>query len=353
VSFPAAVAIFGSGGFARDLGNGLYSAGIRIDAYLDWSSGTSPSVGPRVGYLDYENRAVPVLLGINNPYADSRKILAALGEAGFTNVLSPVNAVKLLAGVGGSLESFWLSTREVQQDEPPAGRWDLLPLLLDDDSKSTFKNIQEYRQTGEFSRIPKPLPLIEQYFAPDLKSFIDYSSFIDVGAFDGDTIKSITGNQVRVKEYLGFEPDDKNFLESKKALAASGLAGEIFPFGCSKLDSEVSFTNTGDSSSAIDPSGSHRVRVINLDSFLAKRSFVPTFIKMDIEGSELDALLGLRETISTHSPVLALSVYHKPHDLHDIPKFIFEVNESYRFHIRTYGFNTFETVLYAIPTSSN
>lgn len=353
MSFPAAVAIFGSGGFARELGNGLKSAGIEVDEYLDWDTGTSPSVGPRLGYLDYENRSMPVLLGINNPYADSRKILAALQVAGFTNVLSPVNAVKLLAEVGGNLESFWLSTKKFQQDESVAGRWDLLSFLLDDVSKFTLKTIQEYRVTGEFSRIPEPLPLIEQYFAPDLKRFIDYSSFIDVGAFDGDTIKSIIENQVRVKEYLGFEPDDKNFLKSKKALVASGLAGEIVPFGCSKLDGEVSFTNTGDSSSAIDPSGSRRVRVINLDGFLAKRSFVPTFIKMDIEGSELDALSGLRETISTHSPVLAISVYHRPHDLNDIPKFIYEVNESYRFHIRTYGFNTFETVLYAIPTSFN
>jgi FkbM family methyltransferase len=293
-----------------------------------------------------------VLLGINNPYADTKKILAALLQSGFTNVISPVEAIKLLSEVGGSLESFWLSTSQPQVTDFEAEDWDLFPLLLDETSRETLRDIQAYRLTGEIYRIPEPLPLSDQYFAPDLQGLIDYSKFIDVGAFNGDTIKAIIENEVRVTDYLGFEPDEKNFLDAEKYLLESGLAGAVFPFACSMRDGEVAFTNTGDSSSAISSSGSHSVKVVNLDGFLAKRSFRPTFIKMDIEGSELDALFGLKETISNQSPVLALSVYHKPNDLRDIPKFIFEINDSYRFYIRTYGFNTFETVLYAIPKSS-
>lgn len=72
-----------------------------------------------------------------------------------------------------------------------------------------------------------------------------------------------------------------------------------------------------------------------------------TFIKMDIEGSEREALIGACKTIQKDKPKLALSIYHKPEDILEIPHIIYTYNNNYKFAIRQYASNMFETILYA------
>lgn len=73
-----------------------------------------------------------------------------------------------------------------------------------------------------------------------------------------------------------------------------------------------------------------------------------TFIKMDIEGSELKALKGAEESIKRWHPILALSVYHKPEDIVEIPEYIRSIVPEYKLYLRTYQENHNETVLYAV-----
>ena len=74
-----------------------------------------------------------------------------------------------------------------------------------------------------------------------------------------------------------------------------------------------------------------------------------TFIKMDIEGAEYEALLGAKETIQKNKPKLAISIYHKPEDIISIPKLIKSMVPNYRLYIRHYSNADNETVLYANP----
>ena len=71
---------------------------------------------------------------------------------------------------------------------------------------------------------------------------------------------------------------------------------------------------------------------------------------MDIEGSELDALKGGEKIIKRDLPHLAISIYHKPSDLWEIGLYLFSIHgNKYKYYIRNYGHQTFDTVLYAIP----
>jgi hypothetical protein len=73
------------------------------------------------------------------------------------------------------------------------------------------------------------------------------------------------------------------------------------------------------------------------------------FIKMDIEGSEMEALKGAASTIRTKKPRLAISVYHKPEDIITIPAFLQNLVPEYKFYLRHDCLvNLTETVLYAI-----
>lgn len=73
-----------------------------------------------------------------------------------------------------------------------------------------------------------------------------------------------------------------------------------------------------------------------------------SFIKMDVEGEELNALHGAKETIAMKKPKLAICIYHKKEDLIEIPKYIKELNENYKLYIRAHMDGCAELVLYAV-----
>ena len=77
----------------------------------------------------------------------------------------------------------------------------------------------------------------------------------------------------------------------------------------------------------------------------------PTFIKMDIEGAQLDALEGARRSIQTNRPILSVCVYHKQDDLWRIPLFIDALVEEYRLFLRPHEVDGKQLVCYAVPAN--
>jgi len=59
-----------------------------------------------------------------------------------------------------------------------------------------------------------------------------------------------------------------------------------------------------------------------------------TFIKMDIEGAEVAALLGTQNHIKRSKPKLAISLYHKLPDLIEIPRLIRQLVPEYKFYFQ-------------------
>ena len=68
---------------------------------------------------------------------------------------------------------------------------------------------------------------------------------------------------------------------------------------------------------------------------------------MDVEGSELKALKGAKNIITQQKPRLAISIYHKPLDVFEIPDYILSLVPEYKMYIRQYASDFTETVLYA------
>jgi hypothetical protein len=73
-----------------------------------------------------------------------------------------------------------------------------------------------------------------------------------------------------------------------------------------------------------------------------------SFIKMDVEGSELEALKGAQKQIKANKPKLAICVYHKKEDLLTIPQYILSVRPDYKLYLRHYGGLTTDLILYAV-----
>ena len=97
----------------------------------------------------------------------------------------------------------------------------------------------------------------------------------------------------------------------------------------------------------IDSKQSVPINVLSIDDFMKDKE-APTFIKMDIEGSETEALLGAKKIIKKYKPKLAISVYHNATDLWKIPLLIKSLNNDYKIYLRHYSNEIMDTICYAV-----
>jgi FkbM family methyltransferase len=189
----------------------------------------------------------------------------------------------------------------------------------------------------------------EQYFSLAEIPWGEEEVFVDCGALYGEsTLDFINRCEKQGGTYskvFGFEPDPTNYLRAVDNLARfRGV--KIFNAGVSNHDGTEKFLSYGPAS-RMGEVGTEEARVVTLDKALESERV--TFIKMDIEGSELDALRGAAKIIRAQKPKLAICVYHKFEDNWEIPEFIWSLNPEYQLFMRHYSKGLYETVLYALP----
>lgn len=91
-----------------------------------------------------------------------------------------------------------------------------------------------------------------------------------------------------------------------------------------------------------------RVETLTIDDLVNNEKLDRVdFIKMDIEGAELESLRGAENTICRFRPKLAICVYHKLNDFWEIPQYIDSLELGYRFSLRHFTIHAEETVLFA------
>lgn len=189
----------------------------------------------------------------------------------------------------------------------------------------------------------------------DLQYFDDFISlkegevFVDVGAFDGATSEkffSLIKKQGKSggKSFL-FEPNSEN--QEKISTLLQGENYQLFPVGAWESEDVLRFTEEKGAGNGISQEGTLSISVNSLDNCLKNEKV--DYIKMDIEGAELSALKGARETILREKPKLAISVYHKAEDIVDLFAYIHGLLPEFQFYLRHYSSSYTETVLYAIP----
>jgi FkbM family methyltransferase len=221
-------------------------------------------------------------------------------------------------------------------------------LWSDEASLQEFVTQVRWRMLFDFDALSDPVrhPI---YFPADLVGISDDEVFVDCGAYDGDTIQSFLSQPKRsFSKIVAFEPDPSNFarLEANVALLPECDRIQIRRTGVGKESGFVPFSASGTESSAMG-SGESVVECVALDEVLDGE--IPSYVKMDIEGSELDAIRGARRTIQAHRPVLAICSYHAQDHLWKIPLLISSYDAEYRFFLRPHLREVWDLVCYAIP----
>lgn len=195
--------------------------------------------------------------------------------------------------------------------------------------------------------------LENQYFDEKVIRLEDNEVFVDGGCYDFSTgrvfIEKMQKLGLNYKKIYAFEPDEINYNKCERKIKESGTKKvDLVAAGLWSLDTYVQFLTSGNGSSRIvsaNQACDGFVKVISLDSYIEEGV---SFIKMDIEGAEMEALKGARNTILRNKPKLAICIYHKKEDLWEIPYFIKKLVPEYRIYIRHYSNCETETVLYAV-----
>lgn len=218
-------------------------------------------------------------------------------------------------------------------------------LLEDEKSRELFLDLVNYRISRDLSYL-NGYEENNQYFAKGIVSLGEKEVFLDLGAFDGDSINNFVDFvEGKYEKIIALEPDKKNYAKLlKNTRSLTNI--ECFNVGAYKKNTTLSFYSSDANNSFLADDGNSTVEVVSIDELLNKEKV--TFIKMDIEGAEYDALLGAKDVIKEHSPLLAIVIYHKTRDLFELPLLINKINPNYRYYLRHHSPTVIETVLYAI-----
>jgi len=193
-----------------------------------------------------------------------------------------------------------------------------------------------------------------------IKELIDYSkmnTYVDCGAFTGDSLDSFIGLNIEAEYYL-FEIDSEiyklllNHVENQYQDKRERI--HIYPYGVGKKHEVVYYQSdlTGGSKIADKTESSSekktlkKAEIVALDEMKFDKKI--DFIKMDIEGAEEEALMGCKKIISRDHPILAVSMYHSLSQFIKIPKLILELEPNYELYLRHHKHTIDDTVCYAI-----
>lgn len=218
-------------------------------------------------------------------------------------------------------------------------------VLADELSVRTLVHFLAAKLSGDTRQLPHVFES-KAYFLNDVVSVTDQSVLLDCGAFTGDTLQQAIQHAVPFKEYHAFEPDPSNYRALYTfASTCNDQRIVTHQLGVFDRSAMLRFADGFDTSSLICEDGTTTVQVDRIDRLVPNA----TFIKMDIEGAEYEALLGASATITSNKPTLAICVYHKIDDLIRVVALLKQLRTDYRFYLRLHSpWSSRELVLYAV-----
>ncbi len=201
-------------------------------------------------------------------------------------------------------------------------------LLADEKSKQTFENVVKYKLSGNVKYLfDCAVEENEPY-----ESFLKLSNnecFLDLGAYNGDTVNDFISRTNSYKSIVAVEPDIKTFRKLK--LNTENIKNISLINACITDHTGTSnFSMRGGRNSTVGLG--EEIRACTVDEIGSNS----TFIKMDIEGEETKAIKGAYNTILNNKPKMQIACYHRVEDIFSIPKDILNIRKDYKLYLRRF-----------------
>ena len=226
----------------------------------------------------------------------------------------------------------WLTKHESELKE-------VYERLADDESRIVFANTLNYKLSGKISYLfqceTQRREDLRQLIRPDAQD-----SYLDLGAYNGDTIQELGElTDWRWREVIAVEPDRRNCRKLRalaEQLAQRGLAVEVHEKGIWNTVCELSFSDSGGRQSTVMGAQKRAVPVTTIDEVTAGRTI--SYIKMDVEGAEAQAIDGGTATIKKDKPKLFVAAYHYDVDLFRLPLLLWDLVPEYKIYLRKHPY---------------
>lgn len=216
-------------------------------------------------------------------------------------------------------------------------------LLFDEESKRIFDNMVCFQFTGKLQHLFDSESTREEALTQIL-ALSDKEDMLDLGAYRGDTIEELINLTGGYNSILALEPDKKSF-EKLCSYLADKENTEALPYAVWNGHKELVFSGGGGRQSALSDTGKYTVKAVTVDSVAKDKKI--TYVKMDVEGVEKEALEGMQELIKAQKPKLSIACYHRTEDLSTLIPLINRINPEYKIHLRHHPYFPFwDTNLY-------
>ena len=335
--------IFGAGDRAQWIGKILREKNLNFCGYLVDKKYYSPDMKANMYGGDKEvycfedvlksDKKINILLGISECMLDNSKFAHS-------------NINKVMSINLGNRNDYLCRYEDLAEHRDEL-EW-LYDNLSDDISREYLFYCLRGRMTGRDFPFAKSDWSDPEYFINGFIEWNDNECIVDCGAYNGDTveefIRKTQDKNINYKMYA-IEPDSKNY---EKLCEKYADKNEIVCVNKATYNKKeiVSFSLDGGEMSAISEGAGIKIQADTIDNILG--SDKATFIKMDVEGSELQALMGAHTQIEENKPRLAICIYHKLQDFWTIPQYIKSLRPDYKLYIKTHSTMPTELVLFCL-----
>lgn len=229
--------------------------------------------------------------------------------------------------------------------------WQGYDVFSDDSSRKEYVAQVRWRLHADYEQLPVP-QTDNEYFPDDLFTMRDDFYFVDIGAYDGDTVadflKYCHGNYRKI---ITLEPDPGNFQKLMAYLNTlpESQRHKIFPlpYAATSRAGQIRFRSEKNEQSSIATEGEIVVEGRTLEELTIGE--VPDYIKIDAEGAELDILKGAQRILSINRPIVAACAYHFQNHLWEVPLALYSLCDHYHLYLRAHRTDCWDTVCYAVP----
>jgi FkbM family methyltransferase len=292
-----------------------------------------------------EKAAIPVLITVKPFKPTTDAITKTLLELGYANIVKATDIFDFYSFRREDLSDLDKITSSIIR---------CAQLLEDETSYKIYKGFISSHATKEYDSFLAPSENVK-YFDSDFRPNKGYQIYVDCGAFNGDTLRDLNRIHGGVEKAALFESDMGTFQDLLKMVGGDSrlYAREMALFPCGVWSDTVKLrANNGMGlNSHISDDGDDIIQCVALDQVL--KGFGPTFLKLDVEGAEYQALTGAREMITEYRPDMVISLYHNLRDIWELPLYIQDWDLGYKFYIRVYGKGGNATMLYAFADQNN